>query len=88
MSRYRYEIAENENFAIRCWDDGNPNENGAPFLYQPDWPNATPWASRAEAEFWAEAFIRHMEDPKNGRPGDGPDNAFIPWSEDEQPVEE
>lgn len=87
MSRYRYEIADDEGFAIRCWDDGNPNEKNAPFLYQPTWPNNTPWATKAEAEFWAEAFIKMMEDPKNGRPGEGPDNAFIPWTED-NPTEE
>lgn len=81
MSRYRYEIDENN--AIRAWDDGNPDELGRPFLLQPEWPNGTPWATRAEAEFWAEALIKMMEDPKNGRPGDGPDNAFIPWTEEE-----
>lgn len=87
MSRYRYEIDENN--AIRAWDDGNPDELGRPFLLQPEWPNGIPWATRAEAEFWAEAFVKMMEDPKNGRPGDGPDNAFIPWTEEEnQPAVE
>ncbi len=86
MSRYRYEVdADN---AIRAWDDGNPNENGEPFLFQPDWPDGTPWSSKEEATTWAEAFVKMMEDPKNGRPGDNPNNAFIPWTPEEQPAEE
>jgi len=53
--RYRYEIDENN--AVRIWDDENPNETGAPFMYQPDTPDATPWGSREEAEAWAIDFI-------------------------------
>lgn len=86
MSRYRYEIDESN--AIRAWDDGNPDELGRPFLLQPEWPDGTPWANKEEATAWAEAFVKMMEDPKNGRPGDGPHNAFIPWEENTQPVEE
>jgi hypothetical protein len=56
--RYRYEIDENN--AIRIWDNENPNENNAPFLYQPDQPDGTPWASREEASAWAESFISNL----------------------------
>ena len=59
--RYRYEIDDQN--AVRVWDDENPNENGAPFFYQPDRPDATPWADRAEAEAWAEALIAEMTAP-------------------------
>lgn len=53
--RYRYEIdADNE---IRVFDDERPNENGAPFLYQPVHPDGRDWTSRAEAEEWVEAYI-------------------------------
>jgi hypothetical protein len=59
--RFRYEIDEKN--AIRMWDDENPTETGAPFLYQPDRPDVVPWADRAEAEAWAEALIVEMTSP-------------------------
>jgi hypothetical protein len=59
--RYRYEIDDQN--AVRIWDDENPNENGAPFFYQPDWPDGTPWADRAEAQGWADAFIEDLLAP-------------------------
>ena len=59
--RFRYEIDEKN--AIRMWDDENPTETGAPFLYQPDRPDVVPWADRAEAEAWAEALIVEMTTP-------------------------
>ena len=40
MTRYRFEI-DTDN-AIRIWDNENPNENDAPFMLQPDWPDVTP----------------------------------------------
>ena len=61
MKRYRFEI-DTEN-AIRIWDKQTPNENGAPFLFQPDWPDVTPWASSAQATDWAEVFIASLVDP-------------------------
>lgn len=61
MSRYRYEIDEAN--AVRVWDAENPNEEGAPFFYQPDQPDGTLWASRAEAEAWVTAFIAELEAP-------------------------
>lgn len=63
MSRYRYEI-DSEN-AVRIWDLENPNEINAPFLFQPDWPNATPWADADEAESWALAVIESLENPES-----------------------
>ena len=53
--RYRYEI-DSQN-AVRVWDNENPNETGAPFFLQPDRPDGQPWANRAEAQAWVEAFI-------------------------------
>jgi len=61
MTRYRFEI-DSDN-AIRIWDSENPNDNGAPFMFQPDWPDATPWADAAEATDWAEVFIASLVDP-------------------------
>lgn len=59
--RYRYEIDEHN--AIRIWDDENPNENSAPFLYQPDHPDGRPWENRAEAIAWVDAFIADLLAP-------------------------
>jgi hypothetical protein len=59
--RYRYEIDDAN--AVRVWDDENPTETGAPFFYQPDRPNATPWADRAEAQAWVDAFIADLLAP-------------------------
>lgn len=61
IDRYRYEI-DSVN-AIRVWDDKNPNENDAPFLYQPDKPDATPWANAAEAEAWIVELINDWLTP-------------------------
>jgi hypothetical protein len=69
---YRYEIDETN--AIRVWDSNMPNENDAPFLLQPNWPNGTSWASEAEASAWAELYIQNLENPESEFfPGDGPD---------------
>lgn len=53
----RYEIDSNN--AIKIWNDGEEN----PFLFQPDWPDGTPWADAQEAESWALAKIAEIEDP-------------------------
>lgn len=58
-----YEIDELN--TIRVWNLENPNENNAPFLLQPDWPNATPWADRAEAESWANIFVESLKNPES-----------------------
>lgn len=59
--RYRYEIDEHN--AVRVWDDGNPNENGAPFQLQDIHPDGRPWVSRAEAQAWLDAFIAELLAP-------------------------
>jgi hypothetical protein len=84
MSRYEYKI--NEVNAISVWDTENPNENGAPFLFQPDWPNTTPWASKEQAEEWVGVFIESLENPESEFvPGESPDNHPKPRLE---PVED
>jgi hypothetical protein len=70
--RYIYEI--NESNEIRVWDKENPNEYNAPFFYQPDWPNETPWADKEEATAWVELFIETLVNPSyEFLPGDSPD---------------
>lgn len=59
--RYVYEI--NEKNEVRVWDNERPNENNAPFLFQPDWPNGTPWTDRAEAEAWVNLLIDSLLNP-------------------------
>lgn len=45
-------------FAVRIYIEGQ-NE---PIIYQPDWPNSTPWASHTEAELWAQLCIQAIVD--------------------------
>ncbi len=59
---YRYEVDEGN--AVRIWDELNPNELNAPFIFQPHWPNGDPWASAEEASAWAELFINTLVDPE------------------------
>ena len=59
--RYSYEI--NEKVEVRIWDDENPNENGAPFQLQDVHPDGRPWADRAEAQTWVDAFIADLLAP-------------------------
>jgi len=61
MTRYRFEIDNNN--AIRIWDEETPNENDAPFMFQPDWPSLIPWGDAAQATDWAEVFIASLVDP-------------------------
>lgn len=81
----RYTINENEEFAIRMWNDDNPYAGGEPFFYQPDWPDGTKWASYEEADTWAKRYIAMMENKENGAPGSGPDNPFIGYDPTKDP---
>lgn len=74
MSRYRYEIDDAN--AVKVWDLENPNELNAPFLFQPEWPNGTAWASKKEAEDWALLFIDSLQNPES---------EFVPGESPEQP---
>jgi hypothetical protein len=53
----RYEIEEGTN-AIRVFYP----DSDVPSLFQPDWPDMTPWADAAEAEAWAQLYIASVED--------------------------
>lgn len=68
---YRYEVDEQN--AVRIWNTDAPNGEDAPFIYQPDWPDTTPWGSREEAAAWAELFIESLTNPDAELlPGDSP----------------
>lgn len=70
----RFQSEINEKNEIRVWDTQNPNELNAPFLLQPNWPNGTEWADKAEAQAWLDLFIQSMENPESEYlPGRSPD---------------
>lgn len=74
---FRYEIDKDN--TVRAWNDATPNENDAPFLLQPDWPNGTAWANKDEAESWVKALIESLENPTSEfLAGDGPDQPLVP----------
>ena len=53
----RYEIETGTNAVRVFYPDAD-----APSLFQPDWPDQTPWADTAEAEAWAQLYIASIED--------------------------
>ena len=34
-------------------------------LFQPDWPDSTPFSDEADARIFADAWVAHMNDPEN-----------------------
>jgi hypothetical protein len=55
IGKYKYEIDEQN--AVRIWNIENPYEDNAPFFFQPNYPDATPWESREAAETWVTDII-------------------------------
>jgi hypothetical protein len=53
----RYEI-EKETHAVKIFEDNSD----VPSIFQPDWPDLTPWANAKEAEKWAKLYIKSIED--------------------------
>jgi hypothetical protein len=39
-----------------------------PFLKQPYWPDQTPWASRQQAQEWAEQYVAHLLNSEENEP--------------------
>lgn len=69
--RFLYDIDELNQ--IRVWDTLNPNQNNAPFFFQPHWPDETPWTDKAEATAWVNLFIESLTSPLSEYlPGDSP----------------
>lgn len=46
-------------FAVSIYSDSQIE----PVIFQPDWPNGTPWVSKNEAETWAQLCIASIENP-------------------------
>jgi hypothetical protein len=63
MTRYEFEVDNQK--TIRIWDTQNPNESGAPFMLQPEWPSGQPWDSKDQAESWVQVFIEELENPES-----------------------
>lgn len=53
----RYEI-DSETFAVKIFYA----DSDVPSLFQPDYPDMTPWESVEEATEWAELYIASVED--------------------------
>lgn len=64
----RYEI-NNEDNSVKIFADNQE----APIIFQPKWPNGTEWGSREEAEVWANQFIESINEdfPLNAQVGPG-----------------
>ena len=69
----RVEIEEGTH-AVRVWYP----DSDAPSLLQPDWPNTTPWASRAEAQAWADLYVESLEDTDAPYAPNGPGETGAP----------
>jgi hypothetical protein len=66
----RYEIETGTNAVRVFYPDAD-----APSLFQPDWPNQTPWTDAAEAEAWAQLYIASVEDEDAPFAPNGPGEA-------------
>jgi hypothetical protein len=69
----RYEIEKDTNAVFVYYDDSD-----IPGLYQPDWPNGTPWSDAKEARQWAEMFIESIEIEEAPHAPSGPGEERIP----------
>lgn len=70
---YNFTFAIDENNAVWISDGVNPE----PCIFQPDWPDTTPWANKAEAEAWARQWILSMEDETADLPGFNPSQPTV-----------
>ena len=57
----RYEI--NDNNEVRAWDDSL--EQTEPFLFQPFYPDGTPFETKGQADEWAARWYAHFTDTEN-----------------------
>lgn len=61
MANFRYEVS-GEYHWVKAWNDDLPNENGEPFLLQDLNPETNKnWASKEEAQKWADEHKAHIE---------------------------
>ena len=56
---YRYTVEEEAPFTINLYNSEVNDEQ--PFIYQPHEPSGRDWASKEEAETWAQGWIDSVE---------------------------
>jgi len=56
---YRYTVESTAPFAINLYNASVDDEQ--PFIYQPHEPSGRDWASKKEAETWAQKWIADLE---------------------------
>jgi len=71
LFNFTFEI--DDNGAVLLYDGVNPE----PFMFQPNWPDGTPWGS-GEAEAWAAQVILSLTDPEAQDAGDNPESPTKP----------
>jgi hypothetical protein len=52
-------VIDSNTFIVNIYTDNQTQ----PIIFQPDWPNGTPWSSYEEAETWAQLCIESIENP-------------------------
>jgi hypothetical protein len=78
--KFRYEIDKNN--AVWIYADSNKVAS----VFQPDWPDTTPWANKAEAETWAKNWILAVTDETAALPGNNPSEPTVPRSVPVEPA--
>lgn len=74
---YKYELGPKHEISV--WNLDNPTPENVPHFFQPNWPDGTPWADKAEAENWAKALIELFSNPDcEFEPGPSPDQPLVP----------
>lgn len=49
---------DSNSFLVQIYMEGSSQA----IIYQPDWPDGTPWSSKEEAEIWAQLCIQAIVD--------------------------
>ena len=57
IQNFKYEVDELN--VVRIWNEDVPNEDNAPFILQPSFPDGTAWNAE-QAEEWAVNFINNL----------------------------
>ena len=57
---YTFEVDENN--AVKIFKE----DQEAPVIFQPNWPDGVAWANPEEAAEWAQTYISSIEDPEYG----------------------
>lgn len=68
IGKYTYSVDENN--AIRIWIADDYNAGNPPFVFQPEYPDKTPFASVEDATSWAEQFINDRIEIESNQTGE------------------